>query len=188
MHREDGSVKSLVMANLAHPALPLGGDAKKLPLHITIVPPFWHDRIATGRIAHAIGEKLADIDPFTIVAHEEVMLGVNEQDGVLARKVGAQTLYTVHDLLMPVLLDELPNEKDIDIAINTKYANQRYTPHATHTETQRLNKGEMRYIDALYLFQKTKLSQSRKDKTSPNHPVWYVAAKYPLGKGHETAS
>ncbi len=69
-------VKSLVVANLAHPVLELGGDTKKLPLHITIVPPFRHDRIATGHISRCIAEELECIDPFTIVAHEVAMMEV----------------------------------------------------------------------------------------------------------------
>ncbi len=169
-----GRVKSLVVANLAHPVLELGGDTKKLPLHITIVPPFRHERIATGRIAREIGEALESIDPFTIVAGEEAMMGVNEQDGVLARKVGAQSLYVVHNLIMPVV-EQFPG-----VEIDTQFAYENYTPHATHTETHRLYHNDTHKIDALYLFQKTKLSQG--------HPTWYVAAKYPLGEGNEAAS
>ncbi len=173
-HEKDGRVKSLVMVNLAHPVLELGGDTKKLPLHITVVPPFRHDRIATGHLAREIGEALEGIEPFDVVAGEEVMLGMNEADGVLARKVGAQSLYVVHNLLMPVVKG-FPG-----VEIDTRFTDQNYTPHATHTETQRLYKGQTRHIDALYLFQKTRLSRG--------HPAWYVAAKYPLGKGHEAAS
>lgn len=177
MLHEDGKperVKSLVMANLAHPEQELGDDMEDLPLHITIVPPFWHDRIATGRIAHTIGATLADIDPFTVTAQEEALLPVNKDDGVFARKVGAHTLHVVHNLLIPVV------KKISGVEIDTQFTGDNYTPHATNTETQRLERDDWRYIDALYLLQKIELSNS--------DPAWYVAAKYPLGEDDETAS
>jgi hypothetical protein len=172
-------VKSLVIANLAHPPLELGGDTRKLPLHVTIIPPFRHNRILTGRISHIIAEALEDVDSFTIHAEEEVMLEVNkrkERGEVKARKVGAQTLYTVHNKLISAIEDfnrEGTDQYD-EVSMDVQFAKRRFIPHATHTESQRLNRGEKRQINALYMLQKMQLSGS--------HPAWYVAAKYPLNK------
>lgn len=184
----ESRVKSLVMADLAHPPLEIGADVRKLPLHVTLVPPFHHERLATSHIARLIGEKLEDIRPFTITAlHEEDLTANKKHETVRVRRVGAKTLYTVHNLLMSVVLglpeefkqEGLP-EKFQQVDIDTKHTGVHYKPHATPTETQRLNIGETRHINALYLMQKVKLSNS--------HPMWYVAAKYPLGKDNETAS
>lgn len=161
-------VKSLVMVDLAEPAIGLGNDVAKLPLHITIVPPFVHDRIATSHISRLMGNAAQDIDAFTITAEEEVMPGMNKEDGVFARKVGARSLYVVHNLLMPIVQDFPGTE------IDTQFTHDRFTPHSTYIDGQGLQKGDSRFVDTLYLFQKTALTG--------DDPSWYAAAAYQLGK------
>lgn len=159
-------VKSFVMADVSGQDLEVGNRLDKPTLHITVVPPFTHRRIATADISRAIGAELDAVRSFDVVAREEIK-AFNGSGWGRARKVGSYMLYAVHHRLVSAMAGH--PEVDID----TSHALDNYLPHSSFKDGSGLLINEKQEIDALYLMQKTEIGDTA--------PAWYVAAKYDLG-------
>lgn len=158
-------VKSFVMADVSGKELQIGDRLDKPTLHITIVPPFTHRRIATADISRTIGAELGALRSFDVVAREETR-AFNGSGWGRARKVGSYMLYAVHHRLVTAM------EEHPEVEIDTSHALDDYMPHSSFKDGQGLLVNEKQEIDALYLMQKTDIAEMG--------PAWYVAAKYNL--------
>lgn len=158
-------VKSLVIASLDDVALGDYGD--ELPLHITVVPPFTHERIRTREVSRVIEEQLRPVEPFVVVGGEKAMFG--DHDDIPVRKVGSAALHVVHNLLVPAL------QQLSHVDINTRWALEKYNPHSTFIADRGLDDGAEVQVAKLYLAQRMKLKDMPK--------AWFIANEFRLGEG-----
>jgi 2'-5' RNA ligase len=152
-------VKSTVFVSLDETAV--GEYANKLPLHITVIPPFEHDNDQTIYIENIVSAQLELIEPFSITGREEDDFGSDH-----VRLVGSEVLRTVHLQLLPLI-------KSIEgVNINVDFAGDNYNPHSTFIGNRGLAAGERRRITSLYMGQR---------RPSETEKIWHVVEEFKLG-------
>ena len=161
-----------------------------LPIHVTIVPEFEHDRALTTVIRDAFDEIAARYAPFHLTGDQEKLFGTPEQIARAEIRVralaglGHESLRTLHSEMLAHLYDRHADEvrqgaTGITIR-NAHFAGEQYAPHVSYyraheaAATEGIEQGESFMIDRLHFVQ-----------GQPGARQWSVVKTYELGQARD---
>lgn len=124
----------------------VGAEFERLPLHITVVPPFYPMASRTEQLRGELEQKIADIGQFRVMGIEEDNFGPNHD--IRVRKLGGSLLYLVHDKLLPIAKKF---DRNMDLK-NSGFIN--YDPHVTFINDKCIDLGERIEVSRLTLAQR----------------------------------
>lgn len=157
-------LKSIVYIEVGASDGPIGESG--LPLHVTVTPPFEHEISDTEILDKVIADTLHDVSAFDVTGLEQAYFGNDEQirdKSIPVRKIASKALHDVHGELLASI-------SEAGFMIDTTFAGDRYSPHATYIGEYGVDEGQIITITAMKLAQKRSGGQ------------WQSYARYELGE------